>query len=668
MDHDARSPGFSDLPHALQALVFGSLSARTLALASGVSRSWRSLALDPATAWAGRYSVLWQPPTAATAAGDAAWQRQYGARQELSRCWLGRPATDKLAGHSSAVKTCVLLPRQGVLLTGGVDRTLIAWDLSSGVKLAASRPHAGTVRCIAADDGLLASGSSDHRIRVWLASASAAAAGNRGASGGGSSRAASALPFDPAGERAVLAGHAGPVSSVQLAPDVLISGSWDCTIRLWDRGSLECTQLVQTDDWVGAMSLRAGTLAAACGKEVLIFRLAGGELHRAGSLACPRLSSSDNGSSGSSTGAVNAAAVTAVECSADGRSLFVGTADGGVWIADLSSLLARGSSGSGGSQQAPRPALLQQQSAEVASLSWDHPWLAVADRSGAIALLDCGAATAAGAAALEGGGTQAAAAPAAKSGSRSGDKERRQQAQQAARTARVLHASGMGGAAAGAGVQCVCLAGSWAAAGLDCGTVISWDGSKGLQQQAAAAAARQAKAVRRQRNQERHAAQQQQRGGGGGSSGFRRSGLPLAATAAAAQLACTNLPEREPDVGRSAATVAPAGEAAAGCSSLALALAQAASVGQAPAVEPAAMFRPSSMGRMRVPPPPRPEAVAAAAAAAATAGSSSCRQQAWQVLRPARVTAPSSLGPASPDASWRSRPGTLPWRPWRCCS
>lgn len=120
MDHDARLPGFNDLPHALQALVFSSLSARTLAIASCVSRAWRSLALEPADAWAGRYTALWQSPAAAPSAADAAsWRRSYGTRQELSRCWLGRPATDRLAGHRSAAKACVLLPHQGVLFTGG---------------------------------------------------------------------------------------------------------------------------------------------------------------------------------------------------------------------------------------------------------------------------------------------------------------------------------------------------------------------------------------------------------------------------------------------------------------------------------------------------------------------------------------------------------------------
>ena len=62
------------------------------------------------------------------------------------------------------------------------------------------------MRCLACDADLLASGSSDHSIRIWRSSGTTAAA----------------LPFDLPGEREVLAGHAGPVSCLQLAPDVII--------------------------------------------------------------------------------------------------------------------------------------------------------------------------------------------------------------------------------------------------------------------------------------------------------------------------------------------------------------------------------------------------------------------------------------------------------------
>lgn len=74
-------------------------------------------------------------------------QRRYGARQQLARCWLGRPALDRLSGHSAAAKACCLLPERGLLFTGGVDKVVRAWDLHSGIQLAARCAAAGLGGC-----------------------------------------------------------------------------------------------------------------------------------------------------------------------------------------------------------------------------------------------------------------------------------------------------------------------------------------------------------------------------------------------------------------------------------------------------------------------------------------------------------------------------------------
>lgn len=117
------------------------------------------------------------------------------------------------------------------------------------------------MRCVAADATLLASGSSDHAVRVWRAgsaSRSGDAGDPPGTSGSGSAHTStsgggSGLPFDLAGERAVLEGHAGPVSCLQLTPSLIVSGSWDCSIRLWDRASLECVGMVHTGEWCSSV-------------------------------------------------------------------------------------------------------------------------------------------------------------------------------------------------------------------------------------------------------------------------------------------------------------------------------------------------------------------------------------------------------------------------------
>ena len=115
------------------------------------------------------------------------------------------------------------------------------------------------MRCLAVDAELLASGSSDHAIRVWQR-----APGSSG--GGGSSGGSACLPFDLVGERRVLRGHTGPVSALALTPDLLLSASWDRSIRCWARGSLECVAAVHTG------ALGGQPYGAACAGPALLAR------------------------------------------------------------------------------------------------------------------------------------------------------------------------------------------------------------------------------------------------------------------------------------------------------------------------------------------------------------------------------------------------------------
>lgn len=320
--------------------------------------------------------------------------------------------------------------------------------------------------------------------------------------------------------------------------------------------------------------------------------------------------------------------MTAVDCTADGRNVFMGTGDGGVWLADVATCCTSECASSGGSNSSSggmggshqRPVLLQRQPAEVAGLSWDHPWLAVADRAGNVALLDAGMSTEAGAAAVE--GSSGAGVPA---GRRS-----KKQPVQPALTSRVLFSASMGGA--GAAAQCVCLDGTWAAAGLDCGTALSFDGSKGQQQLAAAAAARQQKADRRQRNLERQQQQQQRSGKGGGSStsAKRSQAVPIPPRPHSRQGEQQQQgQQQEQQASPSPSQCQPAQP----------------QQGQPDSQQPplSSSRGRSMLGRSpsaRVPPPLPPEALAAAG---------SCRQQAWHVLRAARPAGGaegSTAGPA----------------------
>lgn len=52
---------------------------------------------------------------------------------------------------------------------GSTDRMVRIWDMQAGMPVATSRLHSGRVCCLAADESMLVSGSSDHKLRVWMA-------------------------------------------------------------------------------------------------------------------------------------------------------------------------------------------------------------------------------------------------------------------------------------------------------------------------------------------------------------------------------------------------------------------------------------------------------------------------------------------------------------------
>lgn len=85
------------------------------------------------------------------------------------------------------------------MFAGSSDRTVKVWDMRAGMPLATSKLHGGTVRCLAVDEDMLISGSSDHKLRVWLADRNSKAGFDL---------------LDPV--RLVKGGHTGPVAAVAL--------------------------------------------------------------------------------------------------------------------------------------------------------------------------------------------------------------------------------------------------------------------------------------------------------------------------------------------------------------------------------------------------------------------------------------------------------------------
>jgi WD40 repeat protein len=124
---------------------------------------------------------------------------------------LGTPQRMLFRGHNELVKSVAFSP-DGRLASGASDHTVRIWDAHSGAELHCLHGHQGAVQSVAfsPDGKLLASGSGDKTVQVWDAHSGALL--HR------------------------LSGHDLEVESVAFSPDGnrLASGSRDGTIRVWN--------------------------------------------------------------------------------------------------------------------------------------------------------------------------------------------------------------------------------------------------------------------------------------------------------------------------------------------------------------------------------------------------------------------------------------------------
>ncbi|KAJ6531583.1 WD40 repeat-like protein [Mycena vulgaris] len=148
-----------------------------------------------------------------------------------------------LQGHEGGV--WALAATGDVLVSGSTDRTVRIWDLVSGRCTHVFGGHTSTVRCLAVvqpewvemEDGrrekwpkraLIVTGSRDHTLRVWTLPR----AGDAGYScfDEGDPDDADDNPY----HRLFLEGHDHAVRALAARGRTLVSGSYDCTVRVWD--------------------------------------------------------------------------------------------------------------------------------------------------------------------------------------------------------------------------------------------------------------------------------------------------------------------------------------------------------------------------------------------------------------------------------------------------
>jgi len=341
------TPSILDLPKTVLHHVFELLGPRDLVMCGATCQSWADTLSDTASDahWKRVYLQRWSAPVSGHATrniagggGRGGWRGAYSWKMASLGEWERRFRTNYINGHSGAVKAVRLCPEMDLLVTGSSDRTVRLWDLSSACPRGKSLLHGGTARCLAVDASLIASGSSDGFIRCWRAWP--------GAKPG-------ACPFVVTGEQPKkLAGHTGPVSSLELAGRHLYSGSWDMTVRRWERdedGAARSCDSVWGPRVFAAAGKHLVVQDAETGKPLTKFRgVFGGE------------------------GA-------ALEATHNGQFAFSGGSGGQVLLHDLrmapsregAALLWQGSPGS-----------------TVTSLSLEDPWLALSTTDGMASLLN----------------------------------------------------------------------------------------------------------------------------------------------------------------------------------------------------------------------------------------------------------------------------------------
>ncbi|GLT48405.1 hypothetical protein SLA2020_220350 [Shorea laevis] len=251
----------TDLPPALISEILNCLDPKELGIVSCVSTTLYRIASEHQV-WKEFYCERWgqpfvQVPLDAGLPDEKSWKELFVEREYRSKTFLGRYSIDVLHGHTEAVRTVFLLASAKLIFTSGYDSVVRMWDLD-GLSIASSKTLGCTIRAVAADTKLLVVGGTDGFIQCW--------------------RAVEGLQhlFDLKGSENRnsefrLWEHEGPITSLALDFTRIYSGSWDMTVRVWDRSSLKCIQVLRHGDWVWSLVPHGTTVASSSGSDVYLW-------------------------------------------------------------------------------------------------------------------------------------------------------------------------------------------------------------------------------------------------------------------------------------------------------------------------------------------------------------------------------------------------------------
>lgn len=250
---------FTDLPTTLVYEILQRLDAKELGVVSCVSTQLNSLASDH-HGWKDFYCERWGVPFGlnAQSSNQKSWKELFVDREFQSKSFMGRFCIDVLHGHTEAVRCVFLLQTAKLIFTGGYDSAVRMWDMEEGLSVGVSRSLGCTIRAITADSELLVAAGTGDFLQCW--------------------RAIEGHPhlFDIAASlnhnsNFRLWGHEGPVTCLALDSTRIYSGSWDTSVRIWDRAHLKCLRTLRHGDWVWSLAPRGGTVATTSGTDVFVW-------------------------------------------------------------------------------------------------------------------------------------------------------------------------------------------------------------------------------------------------------------------------------------------------------------------------------------------------------------------------------------------------------------
>ncbi|XP_010535765.1 PREDICTED: F-box/WD-40 repeat-containing protein At5g21040 [Tarenaya hassleriana] len=341
-----------DLPSALLSEILDCLDPKELGIVSCVSTILHRLASEH-QAWKEFYRERWGIPVVPGPrtpgfTDEKSWKELFVEREFRSKTFLGRYNSDALYGHTEAVRTVFLLASAKLIFTSGYDSIVRMWDMEEGLSIASSKPLGCTIRAVAADTKLLVAGGTDGFIHCW--------------------RAVEGVPhlFDLKGFQKEntefrLWEHEGPITSLALDMTKIFSGSWDMSVRIWDRSSMKCINILRHSDWVWGLAPHETTVASTSGSDVYIW-----DTNNGTPLVIIRGAHEGN--------------TYSLARSHTGDYLFTGGEDGGIKMFEITR--------QGNETNVVLVSKWMPHTGPVYSLAFEFPWLVSASGDGKLALID----------------------------------------------------------------------------------------------------------------------------------------------------------------------------------------------------------------------------------------------------------------------------------------